>query len=151
MSRLLLRSAHNIWHVIRYFPYSRSYIASCKKIPSLLHVELIHFRIKTRISACNKMRCSVDIHKFTLHGTLCHEKQKELSRELDIEDWQLSPKIFSLLHDRWGPHSIDRFASMLNTQLPCFNAKWQGLDPDPTAPRIPETTRVRTRSRGSGP
>jgi hypothetical protein len=28
---------------------------------------------------------------------------------------------------------------------------FQGLDPDPTAPRIPETTRVRTRSRGSGP
>jgi hypothetical protein len=26
-----------------------------------------------------------------------------------------------------------------------------GLDPDPTAPRIPEATRVRTRSRGSGP
>jgi hypothetical protein len=26
-----------------------------------------------------------------------------------------------------------------------------GHDPDPTAPRIPETARVRTRSRGSGP
>jgi hypothetical protein len=26
-----------------------------------------------------------------------------------------------------------------------------GMDPDHTAPRIPETTRVRTRSRGSGP
>jgi hemerythrin-like domain-containing protein len=34
-----------------------------------------------------------------------------LSRELDIEDWQLYPKIVSLLQDKWGRH----FASMLNT------------------------------------
>jgi hypothetical protein len=46
-----------------------------------------------------------------------------LSREMDIEDWELNPKIFPLLHDRWGPHSIDRFAPMLITQLPRFNAR----------------------------
>jgi hypothetical protein len=48
-----------------------------------------------------------------------------LSRELDIDDWQLSPLIFSRLQKLWGPHSIDRFASMLNTQLPaCLNTIW---------------------------
>jgi hypothetical protein len=48
-----------------------------------------------------------------------------LNRELDLEDWQLNPRIFAHLQDRWGPHSIDRFASMLNTQLPRFNVKWR--------------------------
>jgi hypothetical protein len=41
-----------------------------------------------------------------------------LSRELDTEDWQLNPRLFANLQAQWGPHTIDRFASMLNTQLP---------------------------------
>jgi hypothetical protein len=48
-----------------------------------------------------------------------------LSRELDKEDWQLNPRLFAHLQARWGPHSIDRFVSMLNTQLPRFNARWR--------------------------
>jgi hypothetical protein len=48
-----------------------------------------------------------------------------LSRELDIEDGQLNPHVFAHLQARWGPHTIDRFASMLNTQLPRFNAIWR--------------------------
>jgi hypothetical protein len=43
-----------------------------------------------------------------------------LSRELDTEDMQLEH-----LQHRWGPHTIDRFASMLNAQLPRFNARWR--------------------------
>jgi hypothetical protein len=40
-----------------------------------------------------------------------------LSRELDTEEWQLNPRPFAHLQSLWGPHTIDRFASMLNTQL----------------------------------
>jgi hypothetical protein len=50
-----------------------------------------------------------------------------LSRELDTEDWQLNPRLFAHLQDRWGPYSIDRFAFMFNTYLPRFNVRW----PDP--------------------
>jgi hypothetical protein len=46
-----------------------------------------------------------------------------LNRELHRDEWQLNPRIFSCLQTEWGPHSIDRFASMVNTQLPRFNAK----------------------------
>jgi hypothetical protein len=46
-----------------------------------------------------------------------------VSRELDTEDWQLNPRIFEHLQHRWGPHTIHRFASMLNAQLPRFNAR----------------------------
>jgi hypothetical protein len=48
-----------------------------------------------------------------------------LSRELDTEDWQLNPRIFEHLQHRWGPLAIDRFASILNAQLPRFNARWR--------------------------
>jgi hypothetical protein len=48
-----------------------------------------------------------------------------LNRELDTEDWQLNPRLFAHLQERWGPHTIDRFASILNTQLPRFNARWR--------------------------
>jgi hypothetical protein len=48
-----------------------------------------------------------------------------LSRELDRDDWQLNPRIFCYLQAEWGPHSIDRFASMENAHLPRFNAKWR--------------------------
>jgi hypothetical protein len=48
-----------------------------------------------------------------------------LSRELDTEDSQLNSWIFEHLQDRWGPHTIDRFASMLNAQLPRFIARWR--------------------------
>jgi hypothetical protein len=48
-----------------------------------------------------------------------------LIRELDRDDWQLNPRIFNYLQTTWGPHSIDRFATMENTQLPRFNARWR--------------------------
>jgi hypothetical protein len=35
-----------------------------------------------------------------------------LSREIDREEWQLNPRIFTYLDFIWGPHSIDRFATL---------------------------------------
>jgi hypothetical protein len=46
-----------------------------------------------------------------------------LMRELDRDDWQLNYRTFNYLAE-WGAHSIDCFASMENTHLPRFNAKW---------------------------
>jgi hypothetical protein len=48
-----------------------------------------------------------------------------LSRELDRDNCQLNPRIFSYLQAKWGGHFTDRFASMENAQLPRFNAKWR--------------------------
>jgi hypothetical protein len=51
-----------------------------------------------------------------------------LNWELDRDDWQFNPYIFNYLHAEWGPHSIDRFASMENRHRPRLNAKW--CDPE---------------------
>jgi hypothetical protein len=47
-----------------------------------------------------------------------------LSRLHDAGDWQLHPTVFAELDSRWGPHTIDRFATALNTHLPRFNSYW---------------------------
>jgi hypothetical protein len=48
-----------------------------------------------------------------------------LSRVTDNSDWQLAPRKFKHFNKVWGPHTIDRFASYANKQLPRYNAKWR--------------------------
>ena len=49
-----------------------------------------------------------------------------LSRLRDKSDWQLAPRIFHYLSDIiWGTHTVDRFASFENKQIPRYNAKWR--------------------------
>ena len=48
-----------------------------------------------------------------------------LSRvEGDSSEWKLDPAVFGLLQWRWGPHTVDFFASRDNAQLPRF-ATWR--------------------------
>ena len=47
-----------------------------------------------------------------------------LSRMLDRDDWSIHPAVFQQLELLWGPHTIDRFANYLNTQLPRFNSRF---------------------------
>ena len=47
-----------------------------------------------------------------------------LSRIVDKDDWSLHPDLFQILDAKWGPHTIDRFASYFNTQLPRFNSRF---------------------------
>jgi hypothetical protein len=56
----------------------------------------------------------------------------KLSRKTHKEDWQLNPRIFTYMDSLWAPHSIDRFATQGNTQLPRCNARWR----DPTAEAV---------------
>jgi hypothetical protein len=51
----------------------------------------------------------------------------KLSRHLDSDEWRLDPSVFHEMNIQFGPHTIDRFASALNTLLPRYNAK--SLDP----------------------
>lgn len=50
-----------------------------------------------------------------------NERADYLSRIVDYDDWSLNPAVFSHLESMWGPHTIDRFASFQNYQLPRFN------------------------------
>jgi hypothetical protein len=56
----------------------------------------------------------------------------KLNRHLDNDDGGLNPALFAELDMRFGQHSIDRFASALNTLLPRYNAGWK----DPTCEAV---------------
>jgi hypothetical protein len=45
------------------------------------------------------------------------------------DDLQLNPRIFTYMDTMWGSHSIDRFATQGNSQLPRYNSRWR----DPTS------------------
>ena len=45
-----------------------------------------------------------------------------LSRLSTHYEWQLHPRLFKFLDRTWGPHTIDRFASCTNTDLPLYNS-----------------------------
>lgn len=47
-----------------------------------------------------------------------------LSRIPDQYNWKLHPRLFKMLDRQLGPHTVDRFASGVNTQLPRFNARF---------------------------
>ena len=66
-------------------------------------------------------------HKIFLECHWIHRQHNKtvdsISRIVDLDDWQLSPKLFQILDSKWGPHSLDRFASPYNTQLARFNSR----------------------------
>jgi len=53
-----------------------------------------------------------------------NEQADALSRIIDYDDWGIDPSLFARFDSLWGPHSIDRFASFYNTQLPRFNSRY---------------------------
>jgi Reverse transcriptase (RNA-dependent DNA polymerase) len=70
-------------------------------------------------------------HVFATHipGKL-NKRADSLSRwTRDRSDWKLDPRVFRRLERLWGPHTLDLFATRLNTQLPRF-VSWRD---DPVA------------------
>lgn len=54
-----------------------------------------------------------------------------LSRLVSHHEWRLNPKIFKCLDNIWGPHTVDRFASMATNQIDKYNSQY--LDPQTSA------------------
>lgn len=46
----------------------------------------------------------------------------QLSRLSDKYEWKLHPRLFAYIDKSWGPHTIDRFATLANAQLRAFNS-----------------------------
>eukprot|EP00873_Tetraselmis_striata_P017702 jgi/Tetstr1/437966/TSEL_026596.t1 len=78
-----------------------------------------------------RLWCLLDSHGIHLRARYIRSatniRADSLSRHLDSDDWQLDPLLFAELESRFGPHSIDRFASARNTLVPRYNVAW--LDP----------------------
>lgn len=53
-----------------------------------------------------------------------NEWADRLSREHDSTDWTLQPETFEALDDKYGPHSVDLFASAETARCPRFYSRW---------------------------
>ena len=98
------------------------------------------------VAYLNQMRCqSKDLHQLAQSlWALCYEANisvtaKYLAGKDNLEadylsrispkyEWKLHPRIFRHIDQIFGPHSIDRFASLTTTQLKCYNSRF--LDPE---------------------
>lgn len=47
-----------------------------------------------------------------------------LSRCTDSDDWSVKWWVFKMLDQKWGPNSVDRFASHFNNKCVRFNSRW---------------------------
>ena len=45
-----------------------------------------------------------------------------LSRQMSALEWKLHPNLFRFIEKCFGPHTVDRFASLRTTQLPRYNS-----------------------------
>ena len=53
-----------------------------------------------------------------------NQKADYISRIIDPDDWMLRRDLFLYIDNIWGPHTVDRFASEHNAQLPKFNSRF---------------------------
>ena len=48
----------------------------------------------------------------------------DLSRCGDCDDWSVNDQVFKELDMKWGPQTMDRFASQYNTKCKRFNSRF---------------------------
>ena len=51
------------------------------------------------------------------------QQADRLSGLADMYYWKLNPCLFQFMDNMWGPHTMDRFANMLNAQVPAYNGR----------------------------
>ena len=61
---------------------------------------------------------------FNLHNLASDFFFFALSKIIDYDDWEVVPQIFHLLDGRWGPHTVDCFATFYNYKVPRFFSRF---------------------------
>lgn len=47
-----------------------------------------------------------------------------MSKIVDYDDWEITPKVFQLLEGKFGPHTVDCFADYKNCKVPKFYSRF---------------------------
>ena len=72
---------------------------------------------------------TLDMHQIHLRVSYIRSEANvwadQLSRERDLSDWRLNPKLFREVVALWGHPTVDRFASANNCQVPRYNSRWR--------------------------
>ncbi|XP_072021557.1 uncharacterized protein [Amphiura filiformis] len=105
-------------HVVKWFTDNQSVAAIATKgsmKTDLQEIALNIFRI------CVQDNISLEVEWVPRSD---NERADYISRIIDADDWAISDYIFEKLDTRWGPHTIDRFASFYNAKLPRFDSRF---------------------------
>lgn len=70
-------------------------------------------------SICTENCISIDIQWIPRSD---NSKADYISKMVDHEDWGISCEFFEFIDKLWGPHSVDRFASVMNHKTVRFNS-----------------------------
>ena len=85
-------------------------------------------RLKHLIDIDRRINDACQRHNLNAHVSWIATKENmradELSRLPSKHEWQISSRAFAQLDHRWGPLTVDRFASPANNKLARFNARW---------------------------
>ena len=129
ITELELQAVHNV--VRSFLPHLRDrHVFLHEDNMAVVHM-LVHYTSKSP-SIMRRLRqlwLLLDLNNITI---TCRHIRSEanvwadaLSRELDTEDWRLNPLVFQEIEEAFGPHTIDRFASMTSAQLARYNSRWR--------------------------
>lgn len=85
-------------------------------------------RSRQLMAQVRKLWWLLDLLDVTLHPRYIRSAANvwadSLSRLPPRDEWQVSRSVFTRLNNLWGPHTVDRFASTCNAQVPRFNGAW---------------------------
>ena len=96
------------------------------------HVYQSHERLIQRIGLGSQTNTPTgDRHEYQdcsiLVSGVRNWRADQLSRLESTYEWRFHPNIFHLIDRQWGPHQIDRFASMMTAQLETYNSLYWDL------------------------
>jgi len=84
--------------------------------------------------------CNASLKALHLPGDL-NTRADELSRLNPATEWSLDPQAFNHLETRWGPHTVDRFATDKNHLLPRYNSRFYDPKAEATDAMLQSWTR----------
>ena len=74
---------------------------------------------KSIFSVCSQRGISIDVQWIPRSENMLADY---ISKMIDHEDWGVSFEFFHFIDEMWGSHTIDHFASHINTKFPRFNS-----------------------------
>ena len=81
----------------------------------------VQLDIVARTIHIEALEANITLSAKYIAGTLSW-RADHLSRVRSTYQWRLHPNLFQMLDMVWGPHHIDRFASITSIQLPVYNS-----------------------------
>lgn len=93
---------------------------------SVLHDTLnLYARSDAMFGVLRQLFYLIDVHNIHIIPEYVHTSLNEAdapSRFQDVDEWKLHPRAWREIEQRYGPHTIDRFASVTSAQLPLYNS-----------------------------